>query len=201
MATTTGYIDYTEQTTPASPSASHQRLFVRSSDHALCVVNSSGTVTAVGSAATPAYRGCRATNSAVQSISNTTYTGLTFDTEEFDTDAIHSTASNQSRFTVPSGMDGKWRFTASVCFAPSSGGTARYVKFRKNGATDLRAFAQGTSPAFSTTVAACTISVEVLLAATDYVEVVVYQDTGGSLNVGGTGADTGSSMSATFIGT
>jgi hypothetical protein len=39
---------FTEGTTPSSPAASHQRLFVRSSDHVLCYVNSSGTVTAVG---------------------------------------------------------------------------------------------------------------------------------------------------------
>jgi hypothetical protein len=38
----------TEGTTPTSPAASHDRLFVRSSDHLLCLVNSSGTVTAVG---------------------------------------------------------------------------------------------------------------------------------------------------------
>ncbi len=40
---------FTEGTTPSSPAASHQRLFVRSSDHVLCTVNSSGTVVAVGS--------------------------------------------------------------------------------------------------------------------------------------------------------
>jgi hypothetical protein len=49
MATTTGFIDYTEQAAPANPAASHQRLFVRSSDHVLCYVNSSGTVTPVAS--------------------------------------------------------------------------------------------------------------------------------------------------------
>lgn len=42
-----------EGTTPASPSASDQRLFVRSSDHVLCLVNSSGVVTPVGGFANP----------------------------------------------------------------------------------------------------------------------------------------------------
>ncbi len=42
----------TEQgSTPTTPAASHDRLFVRSSDHLLCLVNSSGTVTPVGAAA------------------------------------------------------------------------------------------------------------------------------------------------------
>lgn len=39
-----------EGTTPSSPSAGNQRLFVRSSDHLLCVVNSSGTVTPLATA-------------------------------------------------------------------------------------------------------------------------------------------------------
>jgi hypothetical protein len=39
---------FTEQgSTPTTPAASHQRLFIRTSDHKLCYVNSSGTVTAV----------------------------------------------------------------------------------------------------------------------------------------------------------
>lgn len=39
---------FLEGTTPASPPASNQRLFVRASDHLLCLVNSSGVVTQVG---------------------------------------------------------------------------------------------------------------------------------------------------------
>jgi hypothetical protein len=39
---------FTEQgSTPTTPAASHQRLFIRTSDHTLCYVNSSGTVTQV----------------------------------------------------------------------------------------------------------------------------------------------------------
>lgn len=44
---------YAEQgSTPSSPSAGNQRLFVRSSDHILCMVNSSGTVTALSGSLT-----------------------------------------------------------------------------------------------------------------------------------------------------
>lgn len=43
------YLTNVEGTTPASPAAGQQRLFVRSSDHLLCMVNSSGVVTVVGS--------------------------------------------------------------------------------------------------------------------------------------------------------
>jgi len=40
--------------TPASPAATRQRLFVRSSDHALCMVDSSGNVTVLGFATSSA---------------------------------------------------------------------------------------------------------------------------------------------------
>lgn len=41
---------FTEQgSSPSTPAASHQRLFIRSSDHLLCYINSSGTVTPVSS--------------------------------------------------------------------------------------------------------------------------------------------------------
>lgn len=41
-----------EGTTPATPAAGDQRLFIRSSDHLLCYVNSSGTVATVDTAGT-----------------------------------------------------------------------------------------------------------------------------------------------------
>lgn len=45
------YLTVVEQgSTPANPGAGDQKLFVRTSDHLLCYVNSSGTVTTVGSA-------------------------------------------------------------------------------------------------------------------------------------------------------
>jgi len=50
------YLTVVEQgSTPANPSAGNQKLFVRTSDHVLCYVNSSGTVTPVGSATVLAY--------------------------------------------------------------------------------------------------------------------------------------------------
>jgi len=65
--------------------------------------------------ATPAsgstYVGCSVSNSVGQNIADSTETAVTFDTEQWDTNAIHSTSANTSRFTVPSGYAGKWRLT------------------------------------------------------------------------------------------
>lgn len=63
MATTTGYIDYTEQTVPASPAASHQRLYINSTSHRLIRVNSSGVETYVdGVNSGTSFPGSPATN-------------------------------------------------------------------------------------------------------------------------------------------
>lgn len=97
----------TEQgSAPTTPAASHQRMYIRTSDHTLVTVNSSGTVTAVasgGSAATVAAHGCRVTRSGSSfSIGNATYTAVQFNAEDFDTDTMHDTVTNNDRVTIPS---------------------------------------------------------------------------------------------------
>ena len=94
----------TEQgSAPSSPAASHQRLYIRTSDHTLVTVNSSGTVTPVSSGGgTPTFSGCRAYSSATQGpLSATTMTKVTLNAEEFDTSIYHDNASNNTRLTVP----------------------------------------------------------------------------------------------------
>jgi hypothetical protein len=46
------YMRYVEGTTPSNPAAGSQRLFVRSSDHVLCMVDSTGAVTALSGSLT-----------------------------------------------------------------------------------------------------------------------------------------------------
>src|SRR5947207_9985140 len=101
---------FTEGTTPASPAASHQRLFVRSSDHALATVNSSGAVTAYQSAA---FSGAAVNNSSDQAISTSGEAIVTMNTELFDTDTYHDTSSNTGRFTIPTGKDGYFIYTVT----------------------------------------------------------------------------------------
>jgi hypothetical protein len=65
----------------------------------------------------PSYVGAQASLSAGgQSISYTqnVETIISFNSENFDTDAFHSTSSNQSRMTIPSGKGGKYLFQGSM---------------------------------------------------------------------------------------
>lgn len=77
----------------------------------------------VGPTQTQSRFRCKVTDSSAQSISNTTLTNLTFNTELWDTGAIHSTVSNTERLTVPTGGDtGNWLIAASVPFAANATG-------------------------------------------------------------------------------
>ena len=142
------------------------------------------------------FHGTKVWSSAVQSIANSTATAVTFDSEEFDTDAYHSTVSNTSRITIPSGMDGKYMLQFSS-FWNASPGTA-HAWFKKNGTTDLRG-----SVTMSATAAVYTGQAVVVtsLVATDYVEVFVTQNSGGAVNLGHASVlDAMSTLSATFLG-
>jgi hypothetical protein len=120
----------------------------------------------------------RVTKSGAQSINNSTTTAITWDTETYDTDTLHSTVSNTSRLTAS--VTGKWLVTTSIGFAASATGS-RIVTIRKNGTTD---YAQAASPnAGGSDGVQVTVSDIVDLAASDYVEINVTQNSGGALNV------------------
>lgn len=146
---------------------------------------SAGALTATGGSST--FVGCRAYNSALQALVTATITALTFDTEEYDTDAIHSTASNTSRFTVPTGKDGKWRFTGGGSYA-SNGSGDRYFWWRVNGSTEVHGGVAQWPPS-PAVISFGAIPVTLALVATDYVELIGYQTSGGNLNVGNAGGD------------
>ena len=123
-------------------------------------------------------QGARVYNSANISIPNATTTVLTFNTERYDTNNLHSTSSNTSRITFQSA--GKYELSAVVRFAANGTGT-RYIQFRLNGTTFIASESSGAV----TSGDAVDLSISTLynFAANDYVEVAVYQNSGGALNV------------------
>lgn len=131
--------------------------------------------------ATPAsgstFSGCALTQSSGQSISNTTQTDLNFDTETFDTDGYHSTATNTNRITIPAGKSGYFLVTARTGFGFNSAGT-RVNWLLKNGSTYLASTFVEPNASDPTTVTTATV---VSLVATDYITINAYQSCGGSL--------------------
>lgn len=134
------------------------------------------------------FMGCRAYNSTTQSIPNATFTALTFNTEYYDTNAIHDTSSNTSRFTVPVGGAGKWAGFATGAFASDST-SLRAMKWRLNG-TDVPGVEHKLSAvSYSGTGYLSMALPPIALNEGDYLEVFVYQDSGGSLNIGSASQD------------
>ena len=161
------------------------RLAVASTAGYLLAVDS-GEATGLKWAAPAAsgFVGCKAYLGGNQSITNNTATALTYNSESFDTDAFHDNSTNTSRFTIPSGKGGKYRFDAQVQFNQVAGAEAglRSAAFFKNGAQVTAGVLMNTSTDEST---AFNTSYVVELVATDYVEVFVYQTQGGSVNCAG----------------
>lgn len=126
-----------------------------------------------------AVQGCRVFNSANQVIATATVTTLTFDSERFDTDGMHSTAVNTSRITIAA--PGKYLIGACINWDVSALGQ-RFHRFMLNGATEILRLR---NPPVAGGVLGSTYVLETVydLAAGDFVEVQVQQDTGGNLNV------------------
>lgn len=153
---------------------------------------------AAASSTTPAYVGCYAYKSADQTISTGTYTAITLTQEDFDTDSFHSTVTNTSRMTIPSGKAGKYLFNFSLQWSGST--TAqRVLGIYKNGTqfSLLENPAGGTANSFTQSA-----SIVMDLAVNDYVELFGYQNTGGNLTVYGTGSGNGrcTYVALTYLG-
>lgn len=121
--------------------------------------------------------GCRVYNSANIAIANNTQTVVAYDTERYDTDALHSTATNTGRLTAT--RAGRYLIFTHILWAANATGQ-RGVRVRLNGTTDLGGVLNDAAGAGTTRQTAMTIH---NLSATDYVETLVFQDSGGNLNV------------------
>ena len=111
---------------------------------------------------------------------NNTWRAITWQNEDYDTDGYHSTSSNTSRFTVPSGKAGKYLITAQVGWEFSGNTTGvRTVAFYKNG-SQVKPGAQVSG--FSAGVYH-SVSYITNLAVGDYIELYAYQSSGTTLTV------------------
>lgn len=127
-------------------------------------------------AALNGFKGARVYNNANISIADSTFTVLTFNSERYDTNSYHSTSSNTGRLTVPAA--GKYLIIGQIAFAGGAG--VRGVQIRLNGTTTLASNFVNPVTGASTDLIVVT---EYELAASDYVELVVYQNSGGAINV------------------
>lgn len=102
-------------------------------------ITNSGTATGFGGDNTPAFQAYKSSN---QTLADNSWTKITFDTEDFDTDSAYDNSTNY-RFTVPSGEGGKY-FIYFYGVLESSGGSAHiliehFMQVRVNTETDSTA--------------------------------------------------------------
>jgi CheY-specific phosphatase CheX len=112
-------------------------------------------------------------NSAPFVIANTTFTTLTFDGEAWDTDSMHSTVTNTSRITIP--KTGYYRIELLGIWQNNTTG-GRGARFLNNGSAIFTQFLKSVAGDFN-----YYYPYTAKLTANDYLEVQMYQDSGGNL--------------------
>ena len=122
---------------------------------------------------------CMATRNGTQSTPNTTFTAVEFNgPDRYDTDAMHDPASNNTRITFNTA--GVYVVQGEMYWDANATG-ARLARIRLNGATTLNtSIVPNTGPSDGVaTLVGCTYE----FAASDYIELLSYQSSGGALNM------------------
>jgi hypothetical protein len=124
----------------------------------------------------------------LQPVATASFTSISLDASDIDSDGGHSNVTNNSRYT---GKTAGWfQFSGGASFATNGTGS-RGTQWAKNGTGVVASGVLGASSgaAFASWVAARTKFIQ-LNGSTDYVELQAFQSSGGSLNtVVGAGSD------------
>lgn len=125
---------------------------------------------------------CRVYRNSDQTISTSTDTAIAFGQERFDVGGMHSTSTNTSRVTIPSGGAGLYLLTASVRWAGNATGY-RTLSITVNGApgTGTTIVDESILSIGAGAGTRQTVTTMYQMAAGDYAEVYVWQNSGGNL--------------------
>lgn len=125
----------------------------------------------------------RVYKSGVQVLGNSTREHLSYDAEDYDTNGLHSTASNTQRLTAQ--VDGWYLVCVQTSFETNGTGY-RDVMIRKNDSstdgTSGTLWGRNKTPGLSGDETFMQTHAYVYLSATDYVKAVAWQNSGGNLN-------------------
>ena len=121
--------------------------------------------------------GASVTKGSAQSIADITLTAITFGTEEFDTDDMHSTSVNTERISIPA--TGVYIVTGGVQWASGTTGF-RYIALEVNGTTNI---AEDRRNGVSGQETEQTVSRVYAFTAGDYVVLNCYQNSSAAVNI------------------
>ncbi|HEY6043154.1 MAG TPA: hypothetical protein VIX58_13575, partial [Anaerolineae bacterium] len=137
---------------------------------------SPANLTPTGQATADAQPRCKVVKTSTQSIANITWTALTYQAQDFNVGSLHSTATNPSRITIQS--TGVWMFGATVASTLNS--QSGFLSFRKNGATFVSGRVKFIGNSSLTEMYQAT-TIEQMTSTGDYMECMVWQNSGGAL--------------------
>lgn len=125
------------------------------------------------------------TKSTTQTISNNTWTVVTFDIEEFDPDNMHSLVTNTSRLTAR--ITGKYIAACCLSFAANSTANRKLTIEKNSAGTETALNIVGMNSTFGSTIGSTFMAVNAVtpMVAGDYVELFAYQNSGGNLGIDG----------------
>jgi len=147
------------------------------------IARSGSSLKLPGSALGGAFSGARVYNSgATISIPNSSLTAISFNAENFDTDSYHESVTHPTRLTVPGA--GEYLVGGGVLWAANGTGW-RSLRVRVNGTTDI--VNEGIDSPSGADAIGQPLSTLVSLSAADYLELIAFQTSGGSLNIFGEG--------------
>lgn len=171
------------------------RLAVGTNNHVLTADSTAATGIKWAAVSSPAFVGCAVTKSADQSIATATTTNITWDTEQYDTDGFHDNSTNNSRFTIPAGLGGKYLVVVHIRW--NQGGSDPFILYLDKNGTNTISWvqnAQGEAVGMSQQMIRM-----VDLVAGDYIQVQARQTAGFSIPAKGAQVYE-SSMSITRLG-
>jgi hypothetical protein len=142
------------------------------------LVADSSTSTGLKWALAPNFVGAFAYNTSSQTINNATQTIAVLDGEFFDTNGFHSTVTNTSRMTIPTGFAGIYSATATIALEPNATGQIVIYIFR-NG----NLYALTTQQRQNVVDNIIQVSTLMNLSDGDYVQMGGYQDQGSSSTI------------------
>lgn len=128
---------------------------------------------------------CKIYRATATSIANNSWVSVPFDTEAWDTHNMHDNSTNNSRITIPAGQDGTYIISGQIQFALNASG-GRGVRFKFNGNSNSTDPKDDGNGIFDVSQGSYewrrNITGIRTMVAGDYVELEVYQGSGGALN-------------------